>query len=634
MSEYTPPNGLQVNLDFKDEFKSIDGLNLTLNFGSDSVINLAQIKIKTQLKFRAVGGNELPIDNHGNANIKVRASFKTRAIGSLDFDHLVGVSKGLPVAFRKTISICAKNTIPWSQPILMTKSGAIYTENGLFVASKLDIYFDNALTLSELSQIRFERGLGFTNGAGFIWQEAKKRLKNKSFIFENGEVIAVKRAFQYQETLKRRKTVRMSHDVAEQFTKTFVYKWDKGLEIVTQNEIRWEDADQIHYRKHLITPWPSQQLPKYIGSTNLELNCLCHEVDAHNVVLNFGVDDCLPQKPEKNWWYILNNISVTRLDNNEPIDVIDGSYETGRERNFWTYTLTLAPDQLNKLQPDGENPVILKIMINGFEHQMLVEGEPKETRRFAQTLFELNGRSQTALDSETYSAKRSFLQENERRAAELCQLELDRVFSNTLLDWQLLEENGWIIPTQSLTYTNLAPINAIKLIIEAGGGFIYSHKASKTLSILPKYKKGYWDPMQIEDYDLILDEDMMLQHEIKRFDTQFDYNSILMFNTLTGNDARVSIADTAKNVPLPTESSPLFTTVSMSGYAKTALCKANVKERHTFSQMPVSQDIGEMLPGKTLAFGGVWWGVVDTVKGTFNQREVWETVEVERISRE
>ncbi|TCB69291.1 hypothetical protein E0H88_11985, partial [Acinetobacter sp. ANC 4216] len=74
--------------------------------------------------------------------------------------------------------------------------------------------------------------------------------------------------------------------------------------------------------------------------------------------------------------------------------------------------------------------------------------------------------------------------------------------------------------------------------------------------------------------------------------------------------------------------------VSGASYGKAELIKANIQELHTFADLPVSQEIGEMLPGKSIAFNGQWWGVIDGVSGRFSHEKVNETITVERISRE
>src|SRR5699024_8949323 len=157
----------------------------------------------------------------------------------------------------------------------------------------------------------------------------------------------------------------------------------------------WDKAKAIHYRKHPVLPWPQPELPEYIGSTDLNFICLCHEIDSHNVILNFGADDCIPALPNKNWWYILNSLSVTRLDNGEEIKVYDGNYNTDRSRWCWSYTLTVPASEISKLEPIAGQPVILKIMVNGNEHHMLLENRSR-SRRFAQETFTLIGRSQSA----------------------------------------------------------------------------------------------------------------------------------------------------------------------------------------------------------------------------------------------
>jgi hypothetical protein len=567
-----------------------------------------------------------------DAVLDTNFSFEVNAL--FDINHIVGVSYGFDMHYQKAITALSTTEIPWAKPILRVSNEALFYDQGLVISNQANIQFEQAGSLIRAIRSLHEQATGLSSDAYVIWEEGDKRFIHQRYSHEETIKLHHNRKTVWQEMIRRRKTFTYSHEMAQVFEHRFSFEWDKGLEIVTKSDLPWDKAKAIHYRKHPVLPWPKPETPKYEGSTDLNFICLCHDVDSHNVVLNFGADDCFPQGPQKKWWYILNNVSVTRLDNNEPITIIDGTYETGRDRWCWAYSLTLAPDQLHKLVSENDEPVVLKIMVNGFEHHMLVEGEPEQTRRFAQTLYRLNGRSRTALDSSTYASTRSFLQENERRAEQLCQAELDREFSDTLIDWQLLETTGWIVPTQSLTYTNLAPIDAIKLVVEAGGGFIYSQKASKTLSILPKYKKGYWDAMQLEDYDLLLNESMMLQHEIKPVDHEFDYNGITLLNSRNGNTAKVRIAGTSAETMLPNATNPMFTVVSMGGYGKTELCRENVKERHVFSQMPVTSEIGEMLPGKTVAFSDGWWGVIDNVKGAFNHKEVWETVGVERISRE
>ena len=330
----------------------------------------------------------------------------------------------------------------------------------------------------------------------------------------------------------------------------------------------------------------------------------------------------------------MNTLTAERLDTGEKIKVMDGTYSTSRSQWCWTYSITVAHTEKDKLQPINGQPVILKIMINGFEHHVLLE-DPEETRRFAGVLYTYPGRSVTALNSDKYGPTRSFIQDNERTSVQLVQAELDRANSGTSLDWKLIDELGWIVPTESLSYAELAPIDAIKQVVDAAGGFIYSQKAGNTLTILPRYQKGYWDTMTVEDYDILLSESLVIQQNIKQNDEYIaDFNAITVVNSRSGESLKVQQRGTSGDVPLESVTGPLFNVVSGVSYGKNALVKANIQELHTFSDIPVSQEIGEMLPGKTIAFNGQWWGVIDSVSGSFSHEKVNETITVERISRE
>lgn len=547
---------------------------------------------------------------------------------SIDNDRGVSISFG--VLFKKAFTVCAQTKIPWSKAVLVAKNGAIYFEDGLSIGNGIDFILQQAEALSESITAHFQQASGFGYQSKFVWQETLKFSRSAQIQFENGEPLAVQRTFEYQELVRLRKQFTFTHEVAEQFQKTFSFNFDKALEITTATDIVWNDAEKLYYIKHPVTPWIKPEFV-YEGDGVLDFRCPC-ETDAWNVVLNFGQDDCMPYSPKKKWWHILNRIEVTRLDNGQPIRAISGTYESARSSVLWTQSITVAPSEIAKLQPVDDQPVVLKIVINGFEQWMMLEGEPKEVRKFAETTFTYQGRSITAKLTSDYSAKRSYIQESQLYSKQLCDREVERVFADTLIDWRHIDELGWQVDAEGLSYANLAPMDAIKLIVEAGGGFIYSQKAADTLTILPKYRKSHWEAMRFSDYDLVLSENYMLQHSIDPIPSEFDYNAIQIINSKNGNDWRAGFD--AKDTNLPDAMNPMFNALSGAGYAKAELTKANVRTVHTFSQMFVSQEIGEMLPGKIISFDEAWWGVIDSVSGSWNLNEVWETLKVEQISHD
>ena len=561
-------------------------------------------------------------------------AFQFQIDAVFDINHIVGVSYGFDMRYQKAIACLSTTEIPWAKPILRVSNEALFYDQGLVISNQTNIQYEQAGSLTRAIRSIHEQTAGLSSDAYIHWEEGDKRFIHQRYLHEETIKLRHNRETVWQEMIRRRKTFTYSHEVAQVFEHRFSFEWDKSLEIITKSDLPWDKAKAIHYRKHPVLPWPKPELPKYEGTGDLNFICLCHDIDSHNVVLNFGADDCIPALPKRNWWYIVNTLTAERLDTGEKIKVMDGTYSTSRSQWCWTYSITVAHTEKDKLQPIDGQPVILKLVINGFEHHVLLE-DPEETRRFASVLYTYPGRSVTALNSDKYGPTRSFIQDNERTSVQLVQAELDRANSGTSLDWKLIDELGWIVPIESLSYAELAPIDAIKQVVDAGGGFIYSQKAGNTLTILPRYQKGYWDTMTVEDYDILLSESLVMQQNIKQNDEYIaDFNAITVVNSRSGESLKVQQRGTSGDVPLETVTGPLFNVVSGASYGKNELVKANIQELHTFSDLPVSQEIGEMLPGKIIAFNGQWWGVIDSVSGSFSYEKVNETITVERISRD
>ena len=655
---YTPPDAHDVILNFEQTSTATDSHNLALNF-NDSLDRLnflnAEIDTRIQVQLRGsntelevnsgtlrstintsinadiTGTNQDNVDNHGTILATINPSIQSDILGLNDINHIVGVSLVSGLQYRNAFTRLGHVQIPWAKPILRVSNDTFFYDRGLVINHGNDIGFQRGRTLSESLHAAFDQGAKLSRNQSVHWQENLKIRIARDLYFEESIKRRLNRKFTHQEMIRKRRNISFSHQVAHVFEKRFSFEWDKGLELVTKDDIAWDKAKAIHYRKHPIQPWPEPEIPKYQGTGDLNFICLCHEVDSHNVVLNFGADDCIPAIPNKNWWYILNTLSVTRLDNGEEINVLDGNYSTDRSRWCWSYSLTVPAGELSKLEPINSQPVILKISVNGNEHKMLIENRSR-SRKFAQDVYVLTGRSQTALLSEPYAPVRSFLQENERTSVQLCQAELDRVFSDTQLNWRLIDELGWIVANNSLSYSNLAPISVIKMIAESGGGFVYSEKNSNALTIKPLYKKTFWDSMTVDEYDRLIPESIVTAQSTD-YELYPDYNGITLTNDRSGKLAQVKRTGTSADTLLPAENNPLFDHVSMGSFGKAKLAKAGMVETHTFT-MPISQKVGECVPGEVLAFNAEWWGVVDSISVAFTHSNVNQTIKVERVNHE
>ncbi|MDI1225213.1 hypothetical protein [Acinetobacter sp.] len=669
MPNYTPPDSLQANLNFKDELQSIDAHNLVLNFGLDEIqeasliaeiytafnseifaesftLNLLDAELQTgfnaeivvlQGQFSQLACEvsssfiaiieATTIDQFCTIEADLNTSFVPNLDAQFDINFNLGIFAELSASYQLTKQILRNNGLKFSKPILKALNSAFFYDHGLSITHESKIKHDQASSLRHSIKLIFEESTGLKSDSCIAWQDNQRIKITKSLVFEESNKLNIQRSIDWVELVRKRKQFTYSFDVAQHFEMQFQIDWDKGLELVTTCDFAWDKAKPVHYIKHSITPWPEPEKPQFEGDTDFNFICACTEIDAHNLILNFGVDDCIPSIVNKNWWYIVNEVSIVNTRTNEVIKVLNGSYSTDRSRWCWSYSLTVIEPEMLKLEKGD----VLKIIVNGNIHMMMYE-EYSKSQKFADTTYNLTGRSQTALLESKYSPVRSYLQENERTSVQLAQAELDRVSSETALDWQLIDELGWIVETESLSYTNLAPIDAIKLIAEAGGGFVYSEKSSNTVSIRPLYKKTFWDALNLDDYDRNLPESIVIQHG-DSFDALLDFNAITLTNPRNGNVGQIRRRNTAGDILLDPVSNPLFNAVSMGGFGKSKLAKSGNVESHDFD-FPITHEIGECVPGEILAFNCEWWGTVDAVSVSFNYAVVSQSIKVERTVNE
>ena len=559
-------------------------------------------------------------------------AFQFQIDATFDINFILGLNHLSVFGYQKALPELLEQHLRYSKARFKAHNSAFIFERGLSLSNAVTDSFDKTQQLQRAVRSVFEETTGLSSTSKVVWQENDKRFIARTLVFEESEKLLINRQTDWQEMIRKRKKIAFSHEVAEVFEKRFTFKYDKGLELVTVDSIPWEVARAVYYRKSSVDPIVPQPMPEYVGSTDLNFVCLCHDIDSHNVVLNFGADECLPNLAPVDWWYIVNDLKVTRLDNGQEIQVNNGDYRCDRSSWCWSYNLTIPFYEKSKLDPVGGQPVILKIMINGNEHRMLLENISR-SKQFAKDVYKLSGRSPTALLDAPYSPTRSFTQENERTSVQLVQAELDRVNSDIMLNWELIDALGWILPTNSLSYSNLTPIAAIKLIADAAGGFVYSEPDSNTLTIKPKYKKTWWDPIAINEYDRVIPESVVT--DLSTDYTMYpDYNGVFLTNDRNGDTGQVKRVGTAGDVLQESVNSPLLTsTTAMHSKGREVLAKAGMIETHSLL-MPITQEVGQCVPAELIAFNGDWWGITDGVSGSFSYEKVTQTASIERVDHE
>ncbi|MGA4742194.1 hypothetical protein ACPC5Q_02345 [Acinetobacter junii] len=647
----------QINLNFTKSLENVDAHNVVLSFGDESPANIAVIDtvLDTEFGFEVVAVFEENIDvvwqidtvldtsfsfeieavfieNLCTIDTVLDTSFSFEVVAVFDINFIRGLNHLSVFSYQKALPALIESHVKYGKSRFKAHNSAFIFERGLTISNAVTDQFEKTQVLHRAVKTVFEQATGLSQDYQLVWQENDKRFIARTLVFEESEKLLINRQTDWQEMVKKRKKITFNHEVAEVFEKRFIFKYDKGLELFTSDSIPWDVSKSVYYRKSKVDPIELQPLPEYVGSTDLNFICLCHDIDSHNVILNFGADECLPSSVPVDWWYIVNEIKVTRLDNGQEIQIYSGDYSTDRSSWSWSYNLSVPFYEKSKTEPIDGKPVILKIMINGNEHRMLLENISR-SRQFGKDVYKLSGRSPTALLDAPYSPTRSFTQENERTSVQLVQAELDRVNSDIVLNWDLIDALGWILPPESLSYSNLTPIAAIKLIVEAAGGFIYSEPNSNTLTIKPLYKKTWWDSIAVEEYDRVIPESIVTDQSTD-YQPYPDYNGVFLTNDRTGDTGQVKRIGTSGDVLQESINSPLLTSTSvMHSKGREVLAKAGLVENHSLL-MPITQEIGLCLPGELVAFNGDWWGIVDGVRGSFTHKLVNQTVSIERVNRE
>lgn len=652
MSNYIPPDGHQVNLNFSELTGDINSHNVVLNFGADEVLTAsidAVIATTLSADITAIQGNFAQIDcvisTSFNAEINavsvsqqctidavINTGFSSVITTHFDINFIRGLNHLSIFEYERSLPALLANNLRFGKSIIKAHNSAFIFERGLTISNAVTASFDKSTFLQRMVRAVFEETTGLSSTSKVFWQENDKRFISRNLVFQESGKLLINRQTSWDKMIRKRKKITFSHEVAAVFEKRFTFKHDKGLELLTTDSIPWEVARAVYYRKSNVDPIDPQPKPEYVGSPDLNFICLRHDIDSHNVNLNFGADECLPNLAPVDWWYIVNEIKVTRLDNGQEIQIYNGDYSTDRSSWSWSYNLSIPFYEKSKTEPINGQPVILKIMINGNEHRMLLENISR-SRQFGKETYKLSGRSPTALLDSPYSPTRSFTQENERSSVQLVQAELDRVNSDIVLNWDLIDALGWILPPESLSYSNLTPIAAIKLIVEAAGGFIYSEPNSNTLTIKPRYKKTWWDSIAIDDYDRVIPESIVTDQSTD-YQPYPDYNGVFLTNDRTGDTGKVKRIGTAGDALQELINNPLLTsTTVMHSKGREVLAKAGLVENHSLL-MPITQEIGLCLPGELIAFNGDWWGIIDGVSGSFTHKLVNQTVKIERVNRE
>ncbi|MFQ2172380.1 hypothetical protein ACK345_04270 [Aeromonas rivipollensis] len=298
--------------------------------------------------------------------------------------------------------------------------------------------------------------------------------------------------------------------------------------------------------------------------------------------------------PTRRVYLVSNAASIVRVRDGTDIPATSLSIELDTDSWAWQFTAQIPRIAAAEMTDEEE----VSIHVNGQQWDCVCDGW-QSTQSFARESATLTGRSRTAYLSPTHVLAQSV---SESSAATMAQLAEALLPFGWTLDWQAPD---WLVPGGFFSLDNQTPIEAIKYLAEAAGGFVLPHQRDRHLVIKPRYPTVPWQ------LDGALADVAIPRAIITTLGSDFQpgqaANGIYVSGGHQGINGRVLRQGTAGDRQAPAITHPLMCDV-VAARAQGVVGLAKTMPRRTQTiQLPLSADTGLILPGALLAVDG-WKG--------------------------
>ncbi|WP_328222457.1 hypothetical protein [Aeromonas caviae] len=298
--------------------------------------------------------------------------------------------------------------------------------------------------------------------------------------------------------------------------------------------------------------------------------------------------------PTRRVYLVSNAASIVRV--RDGIDIPATSLSIELDTDSWAWQFTAQIPRIAAAEMTDEEEV--SIHVNGQQWDCVCDGW-QSSQSFARESATLTGRSRTAYLSPTHVLAQSV---SESSAATMAQLAQALLPFGWTLDWQAPD---WLVPGGFFSLDSQTPIEAIKYLAEAAGGFVLPHQRDRHLVIKPRYPTVPWQ------LDGALADVAIPRAIITTLGSDFQpgqaANGIYVSGGHQGISARVLRQGTAGERQAPAITHPLVCDV-VAAHAQGVVGLAKTMPRRTQTiQLPLSADTGLILPGALLAVDG-WKG--------------------------
>ncbi|WP_457937020.1 hypothetical protein [Aeromonas veronii] len=295
--------------------------------------------------------------------------------------------------------------------------------------------------------------------------------------------------------------------------------------------------------------------------------------------------------PTRRVYLVSNTAKIVRVRDGLDIPATAVSIELDTDSWAWQFSAQIPRIAAAALTDEEE----VSIHINGQQWDCVCDGW-QSSQSFGRESATLTGRSRTAYLSPTHVLAQAV---SEPAAATMAQLAAAVLPVGWTLDWQAAD---WLVPAGFFSLDNQTPIEVVRYLAEAAGGFVLPHQRNRHLVIKPRYPTVPWQ------LDTAVADVAIPRAIITTLGSDFQpghaANGIWVSGGHQGISARVVRQGTAGEQQAPTITHPLVCDVTAArAQGVVGLAKTMPKRTQTI-ELPLSADTGLILPGALLAVDG------------------------------
>ncbi|HHQ4628815.1 hypothetical protein [Aeromonas hydrophila] len=298
--------------------------------------------------------------------------------------------------------------------------------------------------------------------------------------------------------------------------------------------------------------------------------------------------------PTRRVYLVSNTASIVRVRDGLDIPATTVSIELDTDSWAWQFSAQIPRIAAAALTDEEE----VSIHINGQQWECVCDGW-QSSQSFARESATLTGRSRTAYLSPTHVLAQAV---SESSAATMAQLAAAVLPFGWTLDWQAAD---WLVPAGFFSLDNQTPIEVVKYLAEAAGGFVLPHQRNQHLVIKPRYPTVPWQ------FESALADVAIPRAIITTLGSDFQpgraANGIWVSGGHQGISVRVVRQGSAGEQQAQSITHPLVCDVAAArAQGVVGLAKTMPKRTQTI-ELPLSADTGLILPGALLTVDG-WKG--------------------------